>query len=194
MLNKNDFNRMRNEISKFDQQREEIIKKSRDILKSSKQAIYSVHRSQLNNAEQLLKKAKKDIAIINGKITKDKGLESIGAFSGAMQEFVEASCYHSFAKKKRIPTRKELGARADDYLMGLCDLTGELGRKAVAYTIKKEFKAVERIRKLVEEIYGEFLKFDFRNSELRKKSDAIKWNLKKIEEIMYDINLKEMKK
>ena len=35
------------------------------------------------------------------------------------------------------------------------------------------------IKEFVSNIYTEFLKFDFRNSELRKKSDSIKWNLKK---------------
>ena len=63
--------------------------------------------------------------------------------------------------------------------MGLCDLTGELGRKAVNEVIKKNFKQAEQIRELVDEIYGEFLKLNLRNSELRKKSDQIKWNLKK---------------
>jgi hypothetical protein len=33
------------------------------------------------------------------------------------------------------------------------------------------------------------LDFDFRSGELRKKSDAIKWNLKKIEDILYDLKL-----
>ncbi|MBT7927970.1 hypothetical protein HN695_06565, partial [Candidatus Woesearchaeota archaeon] len=32
---------------------------------------------------------------------------------------------------------------------------------------------------------------DLRNGELRKKSDAIKWNLKKIEDILYDISMKK---
>jgi hypothetical protein len=51
----------------------------------------------------------------------------------------------------------------------------------------KPKKALE-IKDVVDEIYGEFLKMDLRNSELRKKSDQIKWNLKKLEEIAYDIS------
>jgi hypothetical protein len=34
------------------------------------------------------------------------------------------------------------------------------------------------------------MKFDLRNGELRKKFDEIKWNLKKIEDIAYDIKMK----
>ncbi|MDP7506717.1 MAG: hypothetical protein QF362_04730, partial [Candidatus Woesearchaeota archaeon] len=83
--------------------------------------------------------------------------------------------------------KKTLGVNSEDYLLGLCDLTGELGRRAVSLATKREFKEVELIKDTVEEIYGEFLKFNLRNSQLRRKSDSIKWNLKKLEEIMYDI-------
>ena len=55
--------------------------------------------------------------------------------------------------------------------------------------IKKDFNSVLKIRLLVEEIYGEFLKFDLRNGELRKKSDAIKWNLNKLEDLVLSLNL-----
>ena len=74
-------------------------------------------------------------------------------------------------------------------MSGLADLTGELGRKAVHDAIKKDFNSVLKIRLLVEEIYGEFLKFDLRNGELRKKSDAIKWNLNKLEDLVLSLNL-----
>ena len=45
------------------------------------------------------------------------------------------------------------------------------------------------IKEIVEEIYGEFLKFDLRNGELRKKSDAIKWNLNKLEDLTLSLEL-----
>ena len=44
-------------------------------------------------------------------------------------------------------------------------------------------EAENRFRALkyfTEQIYKEFLEFNFRNSELRRKSDSIKWNLKKL--------------
>jgi len=74
--------------------------------------------------------------------------------------------------------------------MGLCDLTGELVRKAVNDVIKKNFKQAMEIKDLVDEIYGEFLKFNLRNSELRRKSDQIKWNLKKLEDVVFELKLK----
>ena len=59
--------------------------------------------------------------------------------------------------------------------------------KKIRTTSEKDFSEVEKIRELVEEIYGEFLKLDLRNGELRKKSDAIKWNLRKLEDLVLSI-------
>ena len=113
-----------------------------------------------------------------------------GAYSDACQEYAEALCFHQYVKSKTIPTAKEIGVNEEDYLMGICDLTGELGRRAVSLTTKKKYKEVEEIKEYVDNIYGEFLKLDLRNGQLRKKFDAIKWNLKKIEEVVYDIKTK----
>ena len=74
--------------------------------------------------------------------------------------------------------------------MGLCDLSGELVRKAVNDVIKKNFKEAMIIKNLVEEIYGEFLELNLRNSELRRKSDQIKWSLKKLEDIVFELKVK----
>jgi len=97
--------------------------------------------------------------------------------------------YYGIIKDNKIQTLATLKVNEEDYLMGICDLTGELTRKAVTIA-NKEPKEVEKIKDLVEEIFGEFIKFNLRNGELRKKADSIKWNLKKLEEIMYDIKKK----
>jgi predicted translin family RNA/ssDNA-binding protein len=47
------------------------------------------------------------------------------------------------------------------------------------------------IKELVSEIYGEMIKFDFRNGDLRKKFDGIKYDLKKIEDLVFEIKIKK---
>ena len=129
-------------------------------------------------------------------IQKEKNnLQQMGSFSDtnidrvALQEFVEAIAYYEFIKNKKIPAISDIKVSEEDYLMGICDLTGELSRKAVTIA-HKDPKEVQKIKGLVEEIFGEFIKFNLRNGNLRKKSDSIKWNLKKLEEVMYDIKKK----
>jgi hypothetical protein len=47
-----------------------------------------------------------------------------------------------------------------------------------------------KVKGVVEEIYGEFLQLNLRGGELRKKSDQIKWNLQKLEDMAYNISKK----
>ncbi|MBR9676253.1 hypothetical protein GOV05_04550 [Candidatus Woesearchaeota archaeon] len=192
MIDKKEFNRMASELSGFNEKREEIIKTSRDILKFSKQSIYYLHRDEFNYAKKGIDQAKKLIGEVKAKIKKDASLNTIGAFNAALQEYVEATTYYDFLKKGVVPSKKDVGVDTENYLLGICDLTGELARKAIFYTIDKKFGEVRKIHKTVSEVYEQFLKFNFRNSELRKKSDSIKYNLKKIEEVLYDIKTKKL--
>ncbi len=100
------------------------------------------------------------------------------------------SFYH-FIKTGTLISKEECDVDTENYLLGLCDLTGELGRKAVNSVIKDNHELTHKIKDMVTEIYGEFLKLNLRNSELRKKSDSIKWNLSKIEEIIYNLQLRK---
>lgn len=190
MIDKKEFGQIGKELKEYDLQREEIIKKSREILKLSKRLIYSVHRGNLKEADSLANESRKKKTIIDKTAKKHNYLVYEGSYSEAMQEYAEAMCYYYFVKENKISSRKSIGASAENYLMGICDLTGELVRKAVSLAVKRQYKEVEKIKFLIEEIYNEFLKFDLRNGQLRKKSDSIKYNLKRIEEIVYDLRKK----
>jgi predicted translin family RNA/ssDNA-binding protein len=98
--------------------------------------------------------------------------------------------YYDYVYHKKLRTPEELKITADDYLGALSDLTGELARKAVHYAIKKNFDAIYEISECISAIHKEMMNFSFRNSSLRKKSDAIKWNMNKVEDILYDIEMK----
>jgi translin len=185
MLNKKDFDQMRKEYDLLDQNRENTIRISRNIIKLSKLIIYSLHRSDVKTAQVYVKSINKELALL--KKMQNKNLDT-NIRSIAFQEYAEALLFYEFIKNNKIPTAKHLNIDSEHYLLGLCDLSGELMRKAVKLSINKRFKEVEVIRKLVEDIYGEFLKFNLRNSELRKKSDQIKWNLAKLEDLNYNNN------
>jgi len=189
MINKQDFRNIRTRLVKYDADRELLIKKSRDVLKLSKQLIYTVHRKDMKEASKLLSEVKKEKQNLDKIASKNKKLFQEGSYSQAAQEYAEALTYYSFIKNKKIPTISNIKVSEEDYLMGICDLTGELSRKAVTIAHKNP-KEVQKIKDLIEEIFGEFIKFNLRNGNLRKKSDSIKWNLKKLEEVMYDIKKK----
>lgn len=190
MIPKKEISQIKKEMQLFDDEREKLIRESRDILKLSKQAIYSVHRGELKIAESLLSQAKEKIGRMSLNLKKNPKLLTTGNYNAALEEYVEAACYLSYVRTGRIPSKTDLKVDAETYLLGLCDLTGELGRRAVLEAIKKDVKEVVRIKDAVEDIFGLMVQLNLRNSELRKKSDSIKWNLKKIEEIIYDLKRK----
>ncbi|HZX45603.1 MAG TPA: hypothetical protein VFF28_08030 [Candidatus Nanoarchaeia archaeon] len=189
MIDKEDFEKLRKNLKSYDEQRESLIKKSRDVLKLSKQLIYSIHRNNSKEAAALHAQVKKEKQALDKIAAGEKKLIYEGSYSDACQEYAEALTYYGFIAHGKVAPISEVDVGEEDYLMGISDLTGELARKAVVVA-NKEPEEVRKIKDLVEEIFGEFLKFDLRNSELRKKSDAIKWNLKKLEEIIYDIEKK----
>lgn len=177
MINKSKFKKIREDLNNFEKKREKVIQTSRSIIKLSKRIIYSVLRKEIKEAEKLIKDIKKQIK------TLPKGSYDVRIDHVAYQEYVEAVCFYSYVKNKSLPTRKELNVDTESYLLGLCDMSGELVRLAVNEAIRQNYNSVFEIKDFVEEIYGEFLKFNLRNGELRKKSDAIKWNLRKLEDL-----------
>ncbi len=191
MLNKQDFNDMRSKFSKHDEQREEVIIKSRSVIKLSKQIIYAVHRDDTSSIPSLLKEIEAVRKSMDSVVKKNPMLLSVGAYKVGVGEYVEAVLYHSFVNDKKIPTHKQLGVDPENYLFGLCDLTGELVRKAVYLAGKGKLEDVYQIKDLVDEIYGEVLKFDVRENELRRKIDSIKYDLKKLEDLVLDLKLRK---
>ncbi|MFH0978130.1 MAG: hypothetical protein V1837_02390 [Candidatus Woesearchaeota archaeon] len=184
MLDKKQFERIRQEFKRFEEQRETVIQTSRVIINLSKQIIFGLQRSDRKKAEGLIKEIKALVKKLPQEQF-DANIQNV-----AKQEFVEAMCFYEFVANKKIPTPKELGVEDENYLLGLCDLTGELVRKAVMDGINKDFNSANEIHELVQEIYEEFLKFDLRNGELRKKADSIKWNLKRLDDLLYDVAMK----
>jgi predicted translin family RNA/ssDNA-binding protein len=181
IVDPNQFAAIRQTIETYDDLREQLIKRSRDVLKTAKLLSYSIHRD--DNVEQTFTKLMADKKSMDEFVKKDKTLIFEGSYSDACQEYVEAVSFYYFTKG-RFVYPAELQVTEEDYLMGLCDLTGELARRAVMNHSNKE--VVKRIHQYVDEIYYEFLKFSFRNGKIRQKSDSLKWNLKKIEELLYE--------
>jgi len=191
MLNKREFHKIRQDFNSFESRREKTVRKSRDIVRLSKQIIYSVHRGELGKAGTSIKQMKNDLSKLKKIAKTNSRLLVSGSYKIAEQEAVEAIAYYSIIKNKRLPALKGMGVDQDHYLLGICDLTGELVRNAINSVTKGDFKTPLKIKDFVHDLYHELQLFDFRNSELRRKVDAMKYDLKKLEELALQIKLKE---
>lgn len=189
MLDK-DFLKLNKEFKDSGKKRSIIFTKSRELVKNSKQIIYCIHRNDISEAKKLIKKIEQDFSLLRKKNSSAE-LECANMYHSALQEYVEARTFLDFILSGTISTSSKLKVKYNDYLCGLADLTGELGRFAVICATNNNFQKVKEIKEFVDYLFGKFLRFDFNNGELRKKYDAIKWNLNKIEGILYDYSKKK---
>jgi len=180
-VNRQDFDRIGKEMELFEKRREDVIKKAHEIIRFSKKVIYGIQRED---------DVSKLISEMNIKIRdlRTRGeLQFSSFYKVAMQEYVEAICLYEVLKSEKLPSQSELHVSAPDYLSGLCDLTGELMRKANNLALKGKTKEAIMIKDLVDDIYGEILSLDIRDNDLRKKADQIKYNLRKLEDLAISI-------
>ncbi len=174
----NSFEKLRKVYEKEDEERDKLIKQSREIVKLSKKVIYSVHRHELSKAKKYLSSMQHKIRSVSDKKEPYSKI--------AVQEYVEAKLFYDYVNTGKL-TMDKLRFDVDEVLLGICDLTGELMRYATNCFINNNFKTVLEVKKVMDTIYDELGLFDFRNSELRRKYDSIKYSVKKIDDLVIEI-------
>ncbi|KAH3767009.1 translin family protein [Pelomyxa schiedti] len=100
-----------------------------------------------------------------------------------------------------LPTRNIDGAAAvadtdsfgidlETYLHGLCGIPSELVRYSVNCVIRGEYATPQKISAFLHDLYSGFQQLNLKNDSLRKRFDSMKYDLKRIEEIIYDLTIR----
>ncbi|XP_043671935.1 translin [Vespula pensylvanica] len=94
-----------------------------------------------------------------------------------------------------IKNNREEGFHLDleDFLMGLLQLSAELSRFAVNSVTNGDYNRPIEIAKFVNELNAGFRLLNLKNDALRKRFDALKYDVKKIEEVVYDLSIRGLK-
>eukprot|EP00736_Rhodelphis_marinus_P011450 Rmarinus@m.20151 len=80
----------------------------------------------------------------------------------------------------------------EDFLLGLCSLSNELSRLAVNRVTKDDFVTPKEIHDFLSDLYSAFRVLNLKNDMLRKRFDSIKYDVKKVEEVAYDIRIRKL--
>ncbi|KAG9103334.1 hypothetical protein FRC07_010016, partial [Ceratobasidium sp. 392] len=81
---------------------------------------------------------------------------------------------------------------SEDYLHAVIALVNELSRVAVNSVTLGDFNAPVRISIFVRDLYSGFSLLNLKNDSLRRRFDSLKYDMKKIEEVVYDVSLRKL--
>jgi predicted translin family RNA/ssDNA-binding protein len=190
--NKKEGEVINQEMEKYDEAREQIIKELRAAQKASKAAVYALQKRDLAGAKAKIAIAEGVIRNFLPTVSANPDLRR-GTFSAAVEEFVEAKAFETFLEDNSLIQKSAfegLSVTNEEYLGGISDLVGEMIRFSVLEATKRNVEAVRHCRDLTDDILAGFMQFNLKNGMLRKKSDSVKYGLKRFEEILYDLSLK----
>jgi predicted translin family RNA/ssDNA-binding protein len=88
--------------------------------------------------------------------------------------------------------KDRLAISAEDYLHGLISLVNELSRLAVNAVTLGNFEEPIRISIFVKDLFAGFSMLNLKNDTLRRRFDSLKYDIKKIEEVVYDVSLRKL--
>jgi predicted translin family RNA/ssDNA-binding protein len=86
----------------------------------------------------------------------------------------------------------EFGLDIEDYLIGLCNVSSELPRYVVNQVTIGDYDCPKRVSKFLSDLYAAFRILNLRNDFLRKRFDGMKYDLKKVEEVLYDVKIRKL--
>ena len=188
MINKKFVSELKKDYKNQEVERRQIISLANDVLFHSKKAIFALHRNEVKIADAKLLEMENTLLQLEKKFS-IKRIEKEGAYRAAIEEYVEAKLLSYVVKGEKIDRIKKLKLDNDAYLGGICDLLGEMVRLATNEAAAGNFKQVEKIKKLANDIMDQLIDFDM-TGYLRTKYDQARGHLRKLEQMAYEIKLR----
>ena len=175
------FSELIENLDKLDNGREEILKKSRQIIRDCSVAIKNIHRNEVSLYQDNIDKIQSNLTNLQQLIAKD-----IGAFSKYLkvpeQEYAEAISLYTIINNKDLPSPSELKIDPLNYALGLADVIGELRRYILDNIRNSNIQDLTRILETMDEIYTDLFSVDYPSGltqDLRQKTDKARGIIEK---------------
>lgn len=156
----------------------------------SKKAISVLRHARFDEAETILDAVEKELKRIVKDAGRDTSIETMGIYREGVEEYLEAIFFSSVLQSKKMKLPKDISVLAEDIISAMCDVTGELVRRAVTLADKTQLKEIERYHTMTEDVINELTAVGL-SGKLRSKYDDVERNVRRIEGILYDIRLKD---
>ncbi|KAK7722153.1 Translin-1 [Diaporthe eres] len=99
---------------------------------------------------------------------------------------------HIFHVPVNLKDRDAFHITIEEYLLAVTGLTDELARLAVNAVTLGDHELAVKISAFVKDIHAGFQLLNLKNDILRKRVDGVKYAVKKVEDVVYDLSLRNL--
>ena len=124
-----------------------------------------------------------------------------------LQQLVFLVAFVTYLETEQLVSREEAAASLnlktnwsegfhldlDDYLIGVLNLASELSRLCVNCVIEGDYVTPKKIGAFMSDLDAAFRLLNLKNDSVRKRFDGLKYDLKKVEEVVYDLQIRGLK-
>ncbi|MGQ9524158.1 MAG: haloacid dehalogenase [Armatimonadota bacterium] len=159
------------------QARERALALSRNVVRTSANAIRHVHRGEIDGARELLAQAAEAVRQMREAASPYGDILYAGYVHDAQKEFAEAACVLALILEEPLPEPEELLVEPAAYLNGLGEAIGELRRHILDKIRLGEVPDAERKLQIADDVYYNLIVFDYPEAltgGLRRTTDAMR--------------------
>ncbi len=157
--------------------REEALRLSREVIRSSANSIRAVHRNELERAREMVKATGALVTQAKGLLEAHQDLYFTGFTQDAQKEYAEASCVYAFIAGTDLPRPEDIGVETAPYLNGLAEAASELRRYILDSLRRDDDSRSEELMVQMDEAYNLMLVIDFPDAltnGLRRTTDQLR--------------------
>ena len=157
--------------------RERALQLSREVIRSSANAIRAIHRNELQQAHSMVRATGELVAEARELLREHADLYFTGFTQDAQKEYAEASAVYAFIGGGPLPTPEELGVELAPYLNGLAEAASELRRYILDSLRRDDDSRCEELMGNMDEVYNAMVTMDFPDAltgGLRRTTDALR--------------------
>ncbi|MFB5620655.1 MAG: RNA-binding protein [Nitrosopumilus sp.] len=168
---KSSLDKISKSLANVQDNREFLLRNTREIVILCSKSIISVHKGDLKTAKKNLKQADSLLK----KYKKKAEFDLRRYLVTPEQEYVEAACLIAVVEKEEIPSDVKLKVMSESYVLGLLDCIGELKRMVFDKIRVGDIKEALRIFEIMENLYLHLYPFSMYDKvvkEARRKIDV----------------------
>ncbi|MBN1956540.1 MAG: haloacid dehalogenase [Anaerolineae bacterium] len=168
---------IRADLSARDDARDEVLARSRELIRLCATTIRATHRNDWAEAHELLGQADQMAAGMREILQPYPDLFHAGYTQDALKELVEAHLVVALVTDGAIPAPTALGVPAAAYLGGLCEAASELRRRCLNLLRRGHTEEAETLLEKMDAVYDLLVTFDFPDAVtggLRRRVDQLR--------------------